>query len=751
MISALVLSLALAAPAQQQRSLTTSSAPPVQSAPAASETPSDPARSFKPGPVRVTALDVSLVVNGHAMRVVQKIELTNPAGRPQEFDLIFPLGNGSVIGGLDLKTGDGLGLEGIVYDAAAARDVYMQITRANLDPALLEHYGEGLYRARVSPVPAGGTQTLVLSYTRVVEPEGDLLRLHLPLSAFRRSAGPVALTIHGDITADAPLTTLYSPTHSLDQGVLEELGGTPPRFRTVFTATQEVSDASLDFLAFYKARSLDGILEVSVLSERPDPSEDGFFLAVIDGIPGDDLPSEPKDVVFVLDRSGSMEGVKIEQAQAALKFMVERLAPGDRFNLISYAEGVEVFAAEFLKPTTENITSAHTFIDGIEAVGGTNIEEALGTAVGLFPGAERVNQVVFITDGLPTVGERDHRVICRDVKKANEHGARVVAFGVGFDVNGTFLDRLAVGNRGMSEYVLPSENIEDKVPGFYARMKDPLLIDTALEVVGASVYDLFPRETGDIYGGHQILLTGRYRVAAAIDETTSAAEPAGFPAAAVEPTLRISGRRGGEDMTLSFPLDLAVDNRTGNRDLVARMWAAKKVGFLIDEIRLEGQDDELVSAIVRLGTRFGILTEYTSFLAADSTDLLAFADNFDTCGKLFEEMVKVEAGTQGVAQAANSKLRQRASQVETTSCWYDQDGMLVAEHGVQCVNGKTLFRRADIWIDAACGAEPPEEEVEFCSSRYFDLLDQNAWLPAVVARTGEVVVLIGGKRVLMKG
>jgi Ca-activated chloride channel family protein len=327
----------------------------------------------------------------------------------------------------------------------------------------------------------------------------------------------------------------------------------------------------------------------------------------------------------------------------------------------------------------------------------------------------------------------------------------VVAFGVGFDVNGTFLDRLAVGNRGMSEYVLPSENIEDKVPGFYARMKDPLLIDTTIEVVGASVYDLFPRETGDIYGGHQILLTGRYRIAAAIDETTSAAKPAGFNAAAVEPTLRISGRRGGKDLSLSFPLDLAIDNRTGNRDLVARMWAAKKVGFLIDEIRLEGEADELVREIVRLGTRFGILTEYTSFLAAEATDLLALDENFEACRDLVEELVKVEDGAQGVSQAANSKLRQRAAQVETTNRWYDRNGQWVSLHGVQCVNGKTLFRRADFWIDAACGAEAPDEQVEFCSSRYFDLLDQNAWLPAVVARTGEVVVEIGGKRVLMKG
>lgn len=742
MISALALTLALSTSAPLQD---VEPAPPLR--------PVAPVLPVAPAPVRVTAIDVSLVVDGPAMRVIQEIELTNPASFPQEFDLIFPLGNGSVIGGLGLKTGDGVRLEGQVFDAVAARAIYMEITRRHLDPALLEHYGEGMYRARVSPVPAQGTQKLVLSYTRMVELEGDLLRLHLPLSAFRRSAGPLALTIKGDITAPSPITTLYSPTHSLDQGLLEELGGTPPRFRTTFTATQEASDASLDFLAFYKARPAGGFLDVSVLSERPNPDEDGYFLVVIDGVPGDEVEPEPKDVVFVLDRSGSMEGKKIEQARAALKFLVERLAPGDRFNLISYAAGVEVFSAGFLEPTADNIAAARTFIDGVEAVGGTNIEEALATAVGLFSSAERVNQVVFLTDGLPTVGERDHRVICRTVKEQNAHRARVVAFGVGFDVNGTFLDRLAVGNRGMSEYVLPSENIEDKVPGFYSRMRNPLLLDTTLEIVGAQVYDLFPREIGDLYGGHQILLTGRYRVPSAATIDASATEnpkPVGLTATP-EPSLRITGRRGTATLDLGFPLDLAVDNRTGTRDLVARMWAAKKVGFLIDEIRLEGEDDELVREIVRLGTRFGILTEYTSFLAAEDTDLLALGANFATCLNLVDEMARVEDGTQGVSQAANSKTRQRAAQVETTNRWYDKDGKLVVERGVKCIAGKTFFQRGGAWVDSSCGTEPADQEVEFCSAGYFALLDENPWLAAVVARTGEVTVEIAGKRVLLKG
>ena len=681
-------------------------------------------------PVRVSALEVDLKIDGPTMRVTQKVTLSNPDPVDREFDLIFPLGSGSVISGLSLDLG-GRVLEGNAYPADAARRVYQEIARRNLDPALLEHYGEAMYRARVFPVPARGSQVLTLSYTRVVEPEGELLRAHVPLTAFRRAAGPLSLLIRGEVLADHPITTLYSPTHELDQGTTQEVPGERPRYRSSFAVEEAGSRCELDLLLYLKARAEAELLDVTVLSERPDPGEDGYFLAVINGVPDDTLEPEPKNVVFVLDHSGSMEGVKMSQARDALKFLVDRLRPQDRFNVIGYSVGVEVFAAGLQSPGPEVLASVHSFLDGVRAEGGTNIEEALKTALAQFRDRERVGQIVFLTDGLPTVGERDDRKLCKMVREANAHGARVVAFGVGFDVNGAFLDRLAVQNRGLSEYVLPSENIEDKVPGFYARMQAPLLLDTRLEIAGVRVHDLYPRETGDIYGGHQVLLTGRY-------------------SGSGEAVLNISGRRGGEPLSLAFPFRFAADSREGTRDLVARLWAAKMVGFLVDEIRLNGEASELVNEIVRLGTRFGILTEYTSFLAAEETDLLAFGDNLLRCEAEIGRRAGVTSGAHGFAQASNSKKRQRVSTATLDNRWLDERGRMTEVLGVQCVAGKTFFKRGELWLDSTVALTAADVEVEIFSDEFFALLDGNGWLPRCVARTGETVVSVGGTTVRLK-
>lgn len=670
-------------------------------------------------PVVVSALDVDLRVDGPTMRVTQRITLTNPNPSAQEFDLIFPLGSGSVITGLDLRNGNEV-LEGRVYSADEARAVYQEIVRRTQDPALLEHYGEAMLRARVFPVPASGEATVTLSYTRIVEPEGGLSRLHVPLTSFRRSTTGLAFTCRGEILARHPVTTLYSPTHALMVAKIEEIPTEPPVYRSAFEITEEASRCELDLIVYTKASSGNGLLDVAILSERPDPDEPGYFLAVVDGVPNDDVAPEPKDVVFVIDRSGSMDGAKMEQAVAALRFLVERLRPEDRFDIVSYSASADSLFGELRDSTPANIAEARLYLDRVAAEGGTNIHEALSEALAKFGESERVPQVVFLTDGLPTVGEQDTHQLAKLVTEANAHGARLVAFGVGYDVNGILLDKLAVQNRGMSEYVLPDENIEDKVPGFYARMQSPLLLDTRLSFGDARVFDLFPRVVGDIYGGHQLVLTGRYH------------EPG-------DAVLTVSGRRGGQQVALEFPCRFQDGSASGGGDLVARIWAAKKVGFLVDEIRLNGPNDELVQAIVKLGTRFGILTEYTSFLAAPQTDLAAAADNLRLADEVLGELADLESGVRGVGQAVNSKLRQRAATAETRNVYYDEHGRLALIDSVQTVGGKTFFLRPDGWLDStATAAEGAEDAqlVQFASDEFFLMLDRSPELAAFVARTG---------------
>jgi len=679
--------------------------------------------------VVVEKLDVKVHAEGPVARIVHKITLRNRGRQPGEFDLIFPLGDGSIISGVTLKEG-GKTLEGVVMTKEKAAAWYRSLTQRRRDPALLEHYGEALFRARVFPVPAGGTSELTFSYDRVLRPEGDLQRLHVPLTAFRRVAGPFDLNITGSLAAEHAITTLYSPTHALGAS-LKEQPSSDQRFVATFSATAKASKAELDFVAYFKANPAVGVIDVSVLSERPDPQSPGYFVAVIRGLPGEKRKPEPRDVVFVLDRSGSMQGKKIEQAKAALKFLVQRLGPDDRFNLVTYSSTVDVYAPKLSK--SGDVNDVVAFIDAVEANGGTDIQSALTKALAQFDGTERTNQIVFLTDGLPTVGERDHRKISARIREANKAATRIVAFGVGYDVNGAFLDRLAVQNHGLSEYVLPSDNIEDKVPGFYGRMQNPLLLDTEVAFQGVAVKDVFPSTIGDIYGGHHAVVTGRYT------------EPGSA-------RIVVSGRREGERCEFSFTTTLRAAARPGGSQLVARIWATKKIGFLVDEIRLNGENKELVDEIVRLGTRFGILTEYTSFLAAPGADAAETAANGTRALEEVRKRAGVTAGSHGVAQAANSKRMQRIGQAQQEQSWLGRDGERVTVRGVQSLKGRTLFKRGETWLDASVTREAhgDAETVEYFSEAFFGYLHRNPWLNECVARTGDLTIRVEGKVVRFK-
>jgi Ca-activated chloride channel family protein len=471
---------------------------------------------------------------------------------------------------------------------------------------------------------------------------------------------------------------------------------------------------------------------VTVLSERPDTGEDGYFLAVIHGAPDETLVPEAKNVVFVIDRSGSMQGEKIVQAREALAFMVSKLRAEDRFNIVSYSSDVKLFAERLQAPSGATLAAAQGFVEAIAAEGGTNISQALSAALAQFDDTSLLNQVVFLTDGLPTEGETETSRLCALVHGANRHQARLVAFGLGFDVNGMLLDRLAEEHHGMSEYVLPDQPIEERVPGFYARMQAPLLLDAGIAFEGTEVHDLFPRAVGDLYGGHKLVLTGRY----------SRPGPA---------KLVLSGRRGLEAERHEVAIDLAADTRDSARDVVARIWAAKQIGYLVDEIRLDGETPERVAAIVRLGTRFGILTEYTAFLADEATDLYAFGANNEACSNEIKKWAGMAVGVHGVAQACNSKVLQRGDQAIGCNTWVGADGQSVTITNVQCISGRAFFKKGDTWRQSDLPTDAAVVELALDSDEFFALLEQHPWLGPCVARTGDVTVVIAGKNVRVKG
>ena len=672
----------------------------------------------------VTNLNVQVTVDGPGALMEQQITLLNRGPVQGEYDLIFPMDPEAIMTDITLKLGDQV-LEGRTYPKEEAARIYQQITRANRDPALLEHYGEGLFRARVAPLLPNKPQVLTLTYRFVVGAHGDSHRIRVPLTAWRRSAGPMDISIKGILNTTHPTTILYSPTHQLTASKVTKRESRYP-YQCTFSQEAKAQRPDSDFVLAFRATSTKGLVDVAVLSDRPDPKEPGYFLAVINGIENEDLKPEPKDVVFVIDRSGSMKGPKIEQAKGALKFLLERLGPDDRFGVVSYSNTADQFSTDLLAPTADNVQSAIRMVEGLDANGGTNIIDALSISLAQLKDSKRLSQVVFITDGLPTVKEKNHRKITEAVTKLNTQHTRIVAFGVGFDVNGAFLDRLAVQNHGLSEYVLPSENLEDKIPGFYSRMQSPLLLDLAVSIAGTTVHDVYPKMLGDLYGGHQVVIAGRYTDANNVK-------------------LTVSGRRNSEAYSQTTEVQLA--SASGDR-LVPRVWATQKIGYLVDEIRLNGTNKELVNAVVDLGTKFGILTEYTSFLAAPDVDLSSAMANRRRGGEEFERKAQVESGSQGVSQAANSKGMQRLATGTRKNAWLGADGSMETISTVLNTNGQTFFKKGKTWLQTGLANDVKvDEEVEYFSDRFFEALSKHQWLNRCLARTGDLTLKLDGKLV----
>ena len=318
----------------------------------------------------------------------------------------------------------------------------------------------------------------------------------------------------------------------------------------------------------------------------------------------------PKTVVFVVDRSGSMSGKKIEQAKGALKFVLNNLREADLFNIIAYDSAVESFRPELQRYTEQTRNEALGFIEGIYAGGSTNIDGALQTALTQLQDASRPTYIVFLTDGLPTAGERREPQIVANAQAANKVHARIFAFGVGYDVNSRLLDKMARECFGQSQYVLPDEDIEAHVAKLYARIGAPALVDLKVEFdlenspveKGSPISRVYPKDTIDLFAGDQLVLVGRYK------------QPG-------DAKVTIRGKVDGAEQSFSFPAKLVEKSADDSQAFIEKLWAVRRVGEIIDEIDLHGKNQELVNELVALATRHGILTPYTSFLADENANI----------------------------------------------------------------------------------------------------------------------------------
>jgi Ca-activated chloride channel family protein len=521
---------------------------------------------------------------------VTRVEQTfrNHTDRQLEATYVFPVPKGASVRKFSMWV-NGKEVPGELVEAAKARQIYTSIVQRTLDPGLLEYMGNDLLQVKVFPVPPKGDQKLALSYTSVAASDNGLIEYLYPLKHDGKAVSTLEkFSISVNLKSQHPIQNIYSPSHAITTS-------RPSDREAVIGFEKDQAMLDRDFQLYYTAGSKD--VGLTALTHRPAASSPGFFMLLVS--PRAELSREqqvPRDIVLVLDTSGSMCGKRMTQARNALKYCLGNLQSQDRFAVINFATTVNKYTEKLLTASTDQIEQARKWVDGLEATGGTAINDALLAALELRTEDEgRTFTIVFFTDGRPTIGETDVEKIQKNVLAKNTASTRIFTFGVGDDVNASFLDQLAEHSRALSTYVREFEDIEAKVSSLYSKISNPVLTNLKLEAgPDVKLTEVYPPQLPDLFHGNQLVVLGRYTGAATA-------------------SIKLTGKVGME--TREFVYNANFAEKTGDeRTFVEDLWARRKVGYLLDQIRINGEKKELKDEVVSLAKRYGITTPYTSYL-----------------------------------------------------------------------------------------------------------------------------------------
>ena len=593
----------------------------------------------------VKEISVDGKLTGQVAEINVSQTFVNTTNRTIETSFVFPLPYDGAIDQMTLLV-NGKEYPAKLLDAKDARSTYEGIVRANRDPALLEWVGTGMFRTSVFPIPAGESRTVTLRYTQLLRSDHGVIDYMFPMSTAKYTSKPLEkISITLNIDSHDELKNVYSPTHGVD---VKRSGDK----RATVTFEEKNAIPRSDFRLLFDTKN--GEISSRILSYRENTDEDGFFLLMTSPkIVSERNKPLPKTVVFVLDNSGSMAGQKIVQARDSLKFVLEKLNEGDMFNIVVFNSTLTTFEPELVEYDNKTKRQALDFCEGIRASGGTDINSALGVAMGMISDKSNPNYVIFLTDGQPTSGVTDEGKIVTNATDANKTKTRMFVFGVGNDVNSRLLDKLARANFGLSDYVLPEENIEAKVSSLYSRISAPVLAGAKWSIARESdgnknlTNQVYPAGEFDLFAGEQLIMVGRYAKTGDVSVT-------------------LTGKVDGEEKSFSFDGEFVEKSRDSRFAFIERLWAVRRIGEILDQLDLKGQNNELVEELVRLSTQHGILTPYTSFLADDSTDLRDVRANAATAEKRTKLLMAETSGEQATLNRSMSNMMQNAVQADSS-------------------------------------------------------------------------------------
>ena len=536
------------------------------------------------------------IVDGVATTTIDQV-FRNDGGRDAEGTWFLPLPIGSVADGFTMTVG-GKEIVGEVLDAGQARSVYEAIVRQRRDPGLLEYAGEGMLRARIFPIPANGEVGVTVRLRQVLQPTGGLYEWRWPVRAAQlgdAGAGPLGLEVR--IASRTPIATVVTPHASAeirrngDREAVVSLEGQAMKFE--------------DLQVLYGLAEQEFGLHLLACRDGDEP---GYFTMLLS--PPRTLAAMPKPprrfVQFVVDTSGSMNGAKIEQAKAALRTFLRSLRPDDLFQVVAFASSVQTFFERPVLADPSNLESALQRVDRLQALGGTNIGDALQQALAVSPpaedGAVLLPQIVFVTDGQPTVGLTAPQQILDLTKQLDTRATRLFALGVGDEIDVRLIDDLVLQHRGARDFVRNRERIEVKVDALCQKLAQPALTDVEVKCAGIDVFDVHPNRTRDLFCGEMMQVVGRYRDGG-------------------KHTVRVTGTQNGVQREFAFEVEFP--KASMQHSFVQTLWARQHIAGLLDAIRRNGAKAELIDEVRRLATRYGIVTPYTSQLIVEEGMRLA--------------------------------------------------------------------------------------------------------------------------------
>jgi Ca-activated chloride channel family protein len=659
--------------------------------------------------------DVRVELVDRVLRYEVTETFVNRGSRIGEADFMFPLPKGAAFQDLKLEI-NGEMVAGETMSADRARQIYEEIVRRQRDPALLEWMGYGLLRARVFPIAPGEAKRVVVRYQTVAPREGDALRIDYfrgdrtsQVGTGRLPEGRTSLVL--TYPNEPMYGTAYSPTHAIDEDRYGSGSGDGSYDDRSFASSVrrpvhrvEVRDAHGEVTLLIPIRRSSSAA-ISMLANAPG-REDGFALITLSP-PAVRPRAVPRDVTFVLDVSGSMSGQKIEQARAAGKQLLRTLSPMDRFRLIDFSSDVRTFRDDFSTATRENVREAERYLDQLDAQGSTNISGALDEALSARVQAGRLPIILFLTDGQPTVGERDAGVIAANVVKQRGE-RRLFTFGVGADLNVSLIEQLALEGRGTASFVRPDESVERAVGIVASRLTSPLVTDVRIHADGVRLLKMHPSGPVDIFAGEDLVILARY------DGDGNA-------------VLRFDGQTTSGPVSWSTRVNFP--ERTRENPFVARLWATQRVGYLSAEKRKHGGSQEINDEIRDLGDRFGIPTEFSSYLVVEpgmnQQRLMGRVGSVQlnsvvVTGVGTTRTAAPAAAPAGQFEAAKSAAAQRSA---TSMAAADSAAGLLNDANVRRAGNVTFVLRESTWTDVRYKASGAVLKVKPFSEAYFKLLE----------------------------